>query len=145
VLVTGPLLRGRVMAQDWAFATPIPRLRAAKTARIIVFIFIFKSPDDGPQQLAERLSCFGSARRRLDYNAVYSPRCTSAAHPIRACTDETYRFRLPCTTETIVNPIVREGLFWAPITPQTGSFFHAESQKHIRVTCGQSVGERINM
>ena len=27
-----------------------------------------------------------------------------------------------------MNPIVRGGPFWTPITPQTGSFFHAESQ-----------------
>jgi hypothetical protein len=27
-----------------------------------------------------------------------------------------------------VNPIVRGGPFWTPITPQTRSFFHAESQ-----------------
>jgi hypothetical protein len=39
------------------------------------------------------------------------------------------RFRLPCNTETIVNPIVRGGHFWTPITPQTGSFFHAESHR----------------
>ena len=31
-------------------------------------------------------------------------------------------------TETIVNPIVREGPSWTPIPPQTGSFFHAETQ-----------------
>jgi len=29
----------------------------------------------------------------------------------------------------MVNPFVRGGPFWTPITPQTGSFFHAESQK----------------
>ena len=26
-----------------------------------------------------------------------------------------------------MNPTVRGGPFWTPITPQTGSFFHAES------------------
>jgi hypothetical protein len=57
-----------------------------------------KSPDDGPQQHAERLSCFGSARRRLDYNAVYSPRCTSAAHPIRACIGRNI-FALPAANQ----------------------------------------------
>jgi hypothetical protein len=29
-----------------------------------------------------------------------------------------------------VNPIAGGGPFWTPITPQTGSFFHAESQVH---------------
>jgi len=34
----------------------------------------------------------------------------------------------------MVNPFVRGGPFWTPITPQTGSFFHAESHRQTSTT-----------
>jgi hypothetical protein len=39
-----------------------------------------------------------------------------------------------------VNPFVREGPFWTPITPQTGFFFHAESHRYVNALAGTVIG-----
>ena len=44
---------------------------------------------------------------------------------------------------TIGNPIARGGPFWTPITPQTGSFFHAESHGPFHICVRAKIARRI--